>query len=55
VPTVAVSVGAAGCVLHAPGVSRHHPTHKAVVLDATGPGEIFILTFVATLTAGVRT
>ena len=52
VPTVAVTLGAAGCVLHADGQSRRYPAHQAVAVDTTGAGDAFTATFAAHLTAG---
>lgn len=52
VPTVAVTLGASGCALHASGLSRHYPAHQAVALDTTGAGDAFTATLAAYLTAG---
>jgi len=52
VPTVAVTLGAAGCVLHTAGVSGHYPAHQAVAVDTTGAGDAFTATLAACLTAG---
>ena len=52
VPTVAVTLGAAGCALHAAGKSRHYPAHQVVPIDTTGAGDAFMATFAAHLTAG---
>ena len=52
VPTVAVTLGAAGCALHASGQSRHSPALKAAAIDTTGAGDAFTATFAAYLTAG---
>jgi ribokinase len=52
VPTVAVTLGASGCALHASGLSRHYPAHQAVAVDTTGAGDAFTATLAAYLTAG---
>jgi ribokinase len=52
VPTVAVTLGASGCALHASGQSRHYPPHQAVAVDTTGAGDAFTATFAAYLSAG---
>lgn len=52
VPTVAVTLGAAGCVLHAAGESHHYPAHPVIAVDTTGAGDAFMATFAACLTAG---
>jgi ribokinase len=52
VPTVAVTLGAAGCALHAAGESRHYAAHQVVPVDTTGAGDAFMATFAAHLTAG---
>lgn len=52
VPTVAVTLGAAGCALHTSGLNRLYPAHKAVAVDTTGAGDAFTATFAAYLTAG---
>jgi ribokinase len=53
VPTVAVTLGASGCVLNAGGVSRHYAAHRTIAVDTTGAGDAFMATFAAYLTAGV--
>lgn len=53
VPTVAVTLGAAGCVLHAAGESCHYPAHQAVAVDTTGAGDAFMATLAACLTSGL--
>jgi ribokinase len=52
VPTVAVTLGASGCALHASGLSRRYPAPEAVAVDTTGAGDAFTATFAAHLTAG---
>jgi len=52
VPTVAVTLGAAGCVLHAAGESHHYPAHQVAAVDTTGAGDAFMATFAACLTSG---
>ena len=52
VPTVAVTLGAAGCALHAAGESHHYSAHRVHALDTTGAGDAFTATFAAQLTAG---
>ena len=52
VPTIAVTLGAAGCALHAAGESRYYPARQAVPVDTTGAGDAFTATFAAHLTAG---
>jgi ribokinase len=52
VRTVAVTLGASGCALHASGYSRHYSAHQAVAVDTTGAGDAFTATFAAYLTAG---
>jgi ribokinase len=53
VPTVAVTLGEAGCVLHAAHESRHHPAHQVVAVDTTGAGDAFTAAFAACLASGV--
>jgi ribokinase len=52
VPTIAVTLGSSGCVLHASGASRSYPAHKAAAVDTTGAGDAFTATFAAHLVAG---
>src|SRR6185437_11573726 len=53
VPTVAVTLGRYGCVLHAGGRSRCWlPPDEVVAVDTTGAGDAFVATFVAHLCAG---
>jgi ribokinase len=52
VPTIAVTLGAAGCALHAAGQSRHYRAHQVIAVDTTGAGDAFAATFAAHLTAG---
>lgn len=52
VPTVAVTLGSAGCVLHSAEESRHYPAHPAVAIDTTGAGDAFTATFAAYLMSG---
>lgn len=52
VATIAVTLGAAGCALHAAGESRHYPAHQVVPVDTTGAGDAFMAIFAAHLTAG---
>ena len=52
VPTVAVTLGAAGCALHAAGESHHYPAHRVDAVDTTGAGDAFTATFAAHLAAG---
>ncbi len=52
VRTVAVTLGASGCVVHAGGVSHPYPAHETAVVDATGASDAFTATLAAHLTAG---
>ncbi|MGI8451415.1 MAG: PfkB family carbohydrate kinase [Streptosporangiaceae bacterium] len=52
VPTVAVTLGAAGCALHAAGESHQYPAHRVDAVDTTGAGDAFTATFAAHLVAG---
>lgn len=52
VPTVAVTLGASGCVLHAADESHHYPAHQVVAVDTTGAGDAFCATFAACLVSG---
>jgi ribokinase len=53
VPTVVVTLGASGCVVHAAGASRRYPAHTTVPVDTTGASDAFMATLAAYLTAGV--
>jgi ribokinase len=53
VPTVVVTLGDAGCVLHAAHQTRHYPAHQVVAVDTTGAGDAFTATFAACLVSGV--
>jgi len=53
VPTVAVTLGASGCVVCADGRSRRYPAPEVVPVDTTGAGDAFAATFAAHLSAGV--
>ena len=39
VPTVAVTLGAAGCSVHTAGESHHYPAHRVDAVDTTGAGD----------------
>lgn len=52
VATVAVTLGAAGCVLHTAKESHHYPAHEVVAIDTTGAGDAFTATFAAYLVSG---
>jgi ribokinase len=52
VPTIAVTLGAAGCVTHSAGASRRYPAHEVVAVDTTGASDAFTATFAAYLAAG---
>ena len=52
VPTVVVTLGESGCVVHAAGVTRQYPVQETVVLDTTGASDAFTATLAAHLTAG---
>lgn len=52
--TVAVTLGAAGCVVYADGRSCRYPALGVVPVDTTGAGDAFVATFAAHLTAGAE-
>ena len=52
VPTVAVTLGESGCVVHADGASRLYPAPRAVPLDTTGASDAFTAVYAASLVAG---
>ncbi|SNQ50212.1 conserved hypothetical protein [Frankia canadensis] len=52
VPTVCVTLGARGCVLHTAERSTHHPAPPAAVVDTTAAGDAFTAVFAARLVAG---
>jgi ribokinase len=52
VGTVVVTLGAAGCVTHAAGVTQCHPAPKAKAVDTTGASDAFTATFAAHITTG---
>ena len=53
VPTVVVTLGESGSVLHASGVTRRSPAQEAETVDTTGASDAFKATFAAHITAGV--
>lgn len=52
VGTVVVTLGAAGCVAHAAGVTRQYPAPKAEAVDTTGASDAFTAAFAAHITTG---
>ena len=52
VPAVVVTLGEAGCVVHADGVSRLYPAPRAVPVDTTGASDAFTAVCAASLVAG---
>jgi ribokinase len=50
--SVVVTLGAAGCVAHALGMTRRYPAPKAETVDTTGASDAFTATFAAYITAG---
>lgn len=53
VPTVVVTLGAAGCVAYSSGTSRHYAAHRvAEVIDSTGASDAFAAALALELTAG---
>lgn len=52
VPAVVVTLGEAGCVVHADGVSRLYPAPRAVPVDTTGASDAFTAVYAAGLAAG---
>jgi len=52
VPTLVVTLGELGCVVHSAGKTRRHPAHPATPLDTTGASDAFTATLAAYLTAG---
>ncbi|HVB43640.1 MAG TPA: PfkB family carbohydrate kinase [Streptosporangiaceae bacterium] len=52
VGTVVVTLGAAGCVTHAVGVTRRYPAPKAEAVDTTSASDAFTATFAAHITSG---
>jgi ribokinase len=52
IPTVVVTLGAAGCVAHADGAARRYPALEALAVDTTGASDAFTATLATHLTAG---
>jgi ribokinase len=52
VPTVIVTLGSAGCVVHSVGGGGLFPAEEVAVVDATGASDAFTATLAAHLTAG---
>jgi ribokinase len=52
VPTVVVTLGASGCVMHAAGVNRQYPAQETMAIDTTGASDAFTATFAAHIVAG---
>jgi ribokinase len=52
VPTIVVTVGESGCIVHTDGRSRQHLPPDVVAVDTTGASDAFIATFAAHLIAG---
>ena len=52
VGTVVVTLGAAGCMAYATGVTRRYPAPEANAVDTTGASDAFTATFAAHITAG---
>ncbi len=53
VPTVVVTLGAAGCVAYSAGTSRHYAAHRvAEVIDSTGASDAFAAALALELTGG---
>jgi ribokinase len=53
VPLVVVTLGEAGCVVHAAGETWQYPAQKVAAVDTTGAGDAFAATLAASLVAGV--
>ena len=53
IPSVIVTLGAAGCVIHAGGAAHRYPAPEALAVDTTGASDAFTATFAVYLTAGV--
>lgn len=52
VPTVVVTLGAAGCVAHSAGVVCRYPAPESLVVDTTGASDAFAAMFAAQMTVG---
>jgi ribokinase len=52
VPTVVVTLGESGCVIHAADVTRRYPGQKTEAVDTTGASDAFTATYTAHITAG---
>lgn len=52
VDTVVVTLGAAGCVAHAAGLTQRYLAPRAEAVDTTGASDAFTATFAAHITAG---
>ena len=52
VPTVVVTLGASGCVIHAAGVTHQYPAPTTEAVNPTGASDAFTATFAAHITAG---
>ncbi len=52
VPTVVVTLGASGCVIHNAGATYRYRARRAPAVDATGASDAFTATVTAYLTAG---
>lgn len=52
VPTVVVTLGSLGCVVHSAGVTRRYSAHQAEAVDTTGGSDAFTAALAVQLTAG---
>jgi ribokinase len=52
VPTVVVTLGELGCVVHSAGETRRYPAHPATAVDTTGASDAFTATLAAYLIGG---